>query len=75
VRNRRSSALGLAAALGLTGFVLVIAAEERAGKAGDPTPDVVLATLKVEGAAVDRSAMREGLSQPPAAVPSQGIGR
>ncbi len=66
-----SSRAEIVVAVSAPGDYALRSREVETGKAGHPNPDVVLATLKVEGVAVDGSAMRERLSQP-AAVPAAG---
>jgi FtsP/CotA-like multicopper oxidase with cupredoxin domain len=59
-----SSRAEIAVEIGSRGRYALRTREVETGKAGDPNPDVVLATLKVEGEPVDSSDLRAQLGAP-----------
>ena len=59
-----SSRAEIAVEIGAVGRYALRTREVETGKAGDPNPDVVLATLKVEGEPVDTSDLRAQLDAP-----------
>ena len=59
-----SSRAEIAVEVGAVGRYALRTREVETGKAGDPNPDVVLATLKVEGEPVDNSDLRAQLDAP-----------
>ena len=59
-----SSRAEIAVEIGAVGRYALRTREVETGKAGDPNPDVALATLKVEGEPVDTSDLRAQLDAP-----------
>ena len=62
----------IAVEIGAAGSYVLRTRVVETGSAGDPNPDVALATVKAEGAPIERPELRARLAKPAAALPEAG---